>query len=560
MIIIDHRYSTFLDGLFDFMVPENHKLRKLRENLDFSFVAELCASYYKNDDTGRPAESPEKLFRMLFLMIFEGIPGETRLVERISTDVAYRFFCGFHIDDRIPDHSTLWAFRKRVGVDFFQHVMARILEQCIEKGLVSGDRLMFDCTNTNARGTPYSKYHQALILAKALEEKYRSMAIEADDDGNPFDSQDLRKLIAKIASEVTEYKNPDLIERKIREEAASNPSLFDVAANPDDDNNPDNSPGGGNPVSLPNEKTLKADAEGIRATLPHTAGDPSARCGHTSTHKNFTGYMNGVLTDDKHQVVVSVAIYPGNVCQKDTAVDAMRFYAKNVVPMLKGTGKEFTNPEIVMDSAFDYSEVYKTAKEWGLNAITSLRKRPSKKDLYDTDYFKMDETGQLRCPTGNTMSRSQKTDSQGRYSYCGGAMCRDCSVRKNCTKSKKGRTVLLNPALKLQRQEQLVKAGDGEYRETLRKRMVIEGIFGTGKTYHHLGKALYRSAGMVNIQILMWATVHNSGKLHRYGNGVTSVPVKSTLPLFGHTSESSSGFGPGSVAASVSGSVQAFAA
>ncbi len=436
MIIKDRRNSTFLDGLFDFMVPENHKLRKLRKSLDFSFVKELCASYYKNGDTGRPAESPERIFMMLFLMIYEGIPGETRLVERISTDVAYRFFCGFHIDDRIPDHSTLWAFRNRVGDEFFQHVMARILEQCIEKGLVNGDRLMFDCTNTNARGTPYSKYHQALILAKALDEKYRSLTPECDDDGNPFDSKDLRKRIAKIASEVTQYKNPDLIERKIRKEAAWSPSLFDAVANPDNDNDPDNNPGGvpvrfpdnnpggsldakpgndpgGSPVNLPDDTTIKAEAERIRATLPHTAGDPDARCGHTSTHKNFTGYMSGVLTDDAHQVVVSVALYPGNVCQRDTAVDAMRLYAQNVTPTMERAGKTVEIPEVVLDSAFDYADVYKSAEECGLNAITSLRKRPSKKDIYDTDHFKMDETGQLRCPTGKTMSHSKKTDSAG---------------------------------------------------------------------------------------------------------------------------------------------------
>ncbi len=237
--------------------------------------------------------------------------------------------------------------------------------------------------------------------------------------------------------------------------------------------------------------------------------------------------MSGVLTDDAHQVVVSVELYPGNVCQRDTAVDAMRLYAQNVTPMMERAGKTVEIPEVVLDSAFDYADVYKSAEECGLNAITSLRKRPSKKDIYDTDHFKMDETGQLRCPTGKTMSHSKKTDSAGRYKYYGGAMCQACPVRGNCTKSKKGRTVELNPAVKLQRQEQLIKAGDSDYREALRKRMVIEGIFGTGKTYHHLGKALYRSAGMVNIQVLMWATVHNSGKLHRYGNGVTSSPGES---------------------------------
>ena len=553
---------TFLDQLFDSFVPEDNKFRKLRDNLDVSFVKELCTPFYKNGNTGRPAESPERLFLMLFLMIYEGIPGETRLVERVRTDVAYRFFCGFHIGEKIPDHSTLWVFRKRVGVELFRQVMARILEQCIETGLVNGDRLMFDCTNTNAKGTPYSKYQQALILAKALEEHCREITLEANGGGNLLDAADFRKRLSKIASEATEYKNPSLIERKIREENDSNPSLPnahrkpepsktpenraaecgsssgeiksdapgepETPKNPENTSNPDsgNDPGSETVVSFPDDKALKDTAKRIKAVLPHTAGDSDARCGHTSTHKNFTGYMNGILTDSKHQVVVSAALYPGNVCQKDTVVDAMRFYCRNVVPMLERLGKVLKNPEIVMDSAFDYTEVYETATECGLNAITSLRKRPSKKDIYDTDCFKMDETGQLTCPNGKPMLRSKKADDEDRYKYYGGAMCKNCPLRANCTKSKKGRTVELNPEAKLQRQEQLIKAGDDRYKEALKKRMVIEGIFGTGKAYHHLGKALYRSAGMVNIQILMWVTVHNIGKLHRYGHRVTSPPAE----------------------------------
>jgi len=207
----------------------------------------------------------------------------------------------------------------------------------------------------------------------------------------------------------------------------------------------------------------------------------------------------------------------------------MKDYAGNAAPLLNSAA----TPQIVPDSAFDYPEVYKTAGECGFNAVTSLRRRPSKKDKYDTDYFKMDENGQLRCPANRIMLRSERPDDEGRHSYRGGKMCKDCLLRKSCTAGKKGRTVQVNPAAKLDRQRQLKKSKDEEYRKTLRQRMVIEGVFGNGKTYHNLGRALYRSAGMVKIQLLLWAIVHNCLKLHRYGKGIVTSPAESgTSPSF----------------------------
>jgi len=594
MITKFYKNRRFLDGLFEYMVPKGHRIREIFDSLDFSFVDEICDKYYKNQNTGRPAESPERIIRMFFILFYEGITSETKLVERLSTDVSYRLFCKFHMDEKIPDHSTLWAFRKRLGSEGFQEIFERILLQCIDQGLVDGRRFMFDCTNTNAKGTPYSKYQQSLILSKALLEYLESSHASTTGGEEKRYSPEFLKLVSQVASQASGYKRPETIERKLGESLnpadketpgdepgpsppppsgenensqkcdnssdSDNPDNnpdnnpgggnpvepeicnikgnnfntcdlcnsgnpcdpCDPGDNPNNPDNPDNNPGGGSPVNLPDKENLKVVAEKLRKTLPHTAGDSDARTGHTSNKKTFTGYLDGVMTDDLHQVVLSVKIYPGNKRQSDTVIDAMEYYAQNIAPRISSV----ENPEIVMDSAFDYPEVYEASGKFGLNAVTSLRKRPSKKEKYDTDYFKMDENELLRCPANRIMLRSGKPDDKGRYAYRGGKMCKNCHLQKSCTASNKGRTVLLNPAAKLNRQRQLKKAQADEYRKTLRQRMVIEGVFGNGKTYHNLGRALYRSAGMVKIQILLWALVHNSLKAFRYGSSAGSMPVK----------------------------------
>lgn len=53
-------------GLYDAIIPANHLLRRIKENIDFSFVNPMLRKqYYEN--FGRPAKEPELMFKLLFL-------------------------------------------------------------------------------------------------------------------------------------------------------------------------------------------------------------------------------------------------------------------------------------------------------------------------------------------------------------------------------------------------------------------------------------------------------------------------------------------------------------
>ncbi len=59
-------------GLYDVIIPKDHLLRKLKENIDFSFVNSMLRKQYC-EHFGRPAKEPEMKFKLLFLkncMIF----------------------------------------------------------------------------------------------------------------------------------------------------------------------------------------------------------------------------------------------------------------------------------------------------------------------------------------------------------------------------------------------------------------------------------------------------------------------------------------------------------
>ena len=65
-----NKQKNFFDEyLWSHLIPDDHILVKIRENIDFSFVEEETKDLY-SPDFGRPAYPPEVLFRMLFLEFY----------------------------------------------------------------------------------------------------------------------------------------------------------------------------------------------------------------------------------------------------------------------------------------------------------------------------------------------------------------------------------------------------------------------------------------------------------------------------------------------------------
>ncbi len=111
------------------LVPQNHLLRKIDKCIDFSFIRELTKEYYCLDN-GRPAIDPIVLFKMLLIGYIFGIRSERRLVEEIEVNIAYRWFLGFSLSEKIPDHSTISKNRtKRFSEsDVYQKIFDKIVE------------------------------------------------------------------------------------------------------------------------------------------------------------------------------------------------------------------------------------------------------------------------------------------------------------------------------------------------------------------------------------------------------------------------------------------------
>ncbi len=64
---------------------------------------------------GRPSIDPVVFFRFHLIMFFEGIRSERQLVEIASLNLAHRWYLGYHLDEPLPDRSSLVKIRQRLG-------------------------------------------------------------------------------------------------------------------------------------------------------------------------------------------------------------------------------------------------------------------------------------------------------------------------------------------------------------------------------------------------------------------------------------------------------------
>jgi transposase len=135
-------YSFCLDEA----VPADHLAREIAAVLDLSWVHAELAPHYS--PIGRPSIDPVLMIRMLILGYVFAIRSERMLCREVQVNLAYRWFCGLSIEDKIPDHSAFSRARNERfrDSDIFRHVFERVVEACIAASLVGGEGFAVDAS------------------------------------------------------------------------------------------------------------------------------------------------------------------------------------------------------------------------------------------------------------------------------------------------------------------------------------------------------------------------------------------------------------------------------
>lgn len=190
------------------LVPKDHLLRKIDRVIDFEFIREKVKELYCADN-GRPAIDPVVLFKMLFLGYLFGVRSERQLIREIQVNVAYRWFIGYGLSDKIPDASTFSQNRRRRFTEstVYQEIFDEIVLQAMHKKWINGRVLYTDSTHLKASANK-AKFKKARVEASArryLEELEEAITT----DRNAHGKKPLKQKEAVVESKEVKVSTTD---------------------------------------------------------------------------------------------------------------------------------------------------------------------------------------------------------------------------------------------------------------------------------------------------------------------------------------------------------------
>jgi transposase len=148
-------------------IPQDHVLRAIKAAVDFSFVHKIARPFYSH--TGAPSVDPIVAFKMSLLGYIYNIPSERRLAEDCRLNMAFLWFLDYDIDEITPDHSILSKARSRFGREVYEQFFREIIRQCMDMGLIEGDKLFMDATLLKANASLDSLVSRSLYCQLAKE-------------------------------------------------------------------------------------------------------------------------------------------------------------------------------------------------------------------------------------------------------------------------------------------------------------------------------------------------------------------------------------------------------
>jgi transposase len=128
-------------------VPKKHPLRTLKPLVDTALSkldSEFNALYAS---TGRPSIPPEYLLRGLVLQFLYSIRSFPLLMDHIQSDMAFRWFIGLSIEDKVWDQSVFSYNQERlIKADIGRRFLEEVTKQAAKKGLLSNEHFSVDGT------------------------------------------------------------------------------------------------------------------------------------------------------------------------------------------------------------------------------------------------------------------------------------------------------------------------------------------------------------------------------------------------------------------------------
>ena len=506
----DYTQGKFIPVYFDKQILPGTFEHTLHYLIDNEIDISIFDSRYQNDETGAPAYDPAILLKIILYAYSRGITSSRKIAQCCEENIV---FMALSADTR-PHFTTIADFISTLGEEIIR-LFLEVLMICDEMGLIGKEMFAVDgCKMPSNASKEWSgtkeelqkkkeKMEQAI---KQIVKRHREIDVKEKDEGIVEQEE---KYVETMQKKV----------KKIKEWLKYN----------------DDKPGKtGKPI-----KSNITDNESAKMKTSHGV---------------IQGYDGVAVVDDKHQVIVHAETF-GAAQEHDLLQPMIEGTRENFKAI--GSGKDvFEDAKLVADSGFHTESNMKMVMEEGIDAYiadTQFRKRDPR--FADVDKYKersrqeqreLNGTKLLYHPRDFTITEDKKhcICPAGKRLYfkanvvIGGYRaikfhgrktdCRVCGAREKCLKYP-DRTEARQVALFQGRAESAPYTFTQKMKQkidSIKGRLIYNRRLGTAEPpFAHIRSILkldrftLRGKQKVNIQWLLYCTVHNLLKVHRYGYG-----------------------------------------
>lgn len=176
----------------DDMVPKDHLLRMIEAAIDWNFIYDLVIERY-SPDQGRPSMDPVTLIKIPFIQYLYGIRSMRQTIKEIEVNVAYRWFLGLDMFDKVPHFTTFGKnyTRRFKDTDLFEQIFSRILSECYKNNLIDTSEVFVDATHVKAHANANKKTTKEVHKEALFYEE--QLLKEIDEDRAKHGKKPLKK-------------------------------------------------------------------------------------------------------------------------------------------------------------------------------------------------------------------------------------------------------------------------------------------------------------------------------------------------------------------------------
>lgn len=464
MLRIDNqlKFSEY-DNLYDIVIPKDNILRKINENIDFSFVNPMLKDSYC-EHFGRPAKEPEKMFKILFLKRMYDLSDE-RLIAEMSYNMAFKYFVGLAPDDNTIDPSLLTKFRRtRITEDILEDMLGETIRQAIDKGLIKSRAIIVDSTHTYSKSHPETPTQTLRKLSKNLRKEIYNSQVDLAKffPEKPLETADLQDEIDytnKLVEAVDDKLNTAHAQKLLAK--------------------------------------IKELLEDDKIKNIQSQNDEDATIGHKSKDDSFFGYKSHIAMTEE-RLITGISVTTGK------AADSKEL--TNLVEQTEQNG--FKVEEVIGDKAYSSKDNIDYCNESDIKLISRLNTVVSNGNNRNEEFIFNKDAGTMQCPEGHLAMRCEIRN--GKYEnkyynyYFSIVKCKKCPRCGTCYKEGSKSKTYNVTVTGLTREKQYEFENTEYFKERIKERYKIEAKNSELKQSHGLRRCKY--VGLLGMQMQIYFT------------------------------------------------------